>query len=109
MHGRSHYGLRMAAFLPYVLLHPRWQLRADTRWDGARRTLRLSDDQGLVSPLRPSPAFDSILEREFAARFAALGSDWELVREMGLEALDPSIERNRRLQDTLRGGPPIAV
>jgi predicted nuclease of restriction endonuclease-like RecB superfamily len=84
VHGRTHYGLRMAAFLPYVLLHPHWQLRADTRWDGARRTLRLSDEQGLVSPLRPSPTYDSILEREFAERFAALGSDWDLVREMGL-------------------------
>ena len=87
VHGRTHYGLRMAAFLPYVLLHPRWQLRADTRWDGARHTLRLSDESGLVSPLRPSPAFDSILEREFAERFAALQSDWSLVREMGLVLL----------------------
>jgi uncharacterized protein len=87
VHGRTHYGLRMAAFLPYVLLHARWQLRADTRWDGARRTLRLTDEQGLVTPLRPGPAFDSILEREFAERFAALGSAWELVREMGLVLL----------------------
>ncbi len=84
VHGRSHYGVRMAAFLPYVLLHPRWQLRAATRWDQARRTLYLTDEQGLVSHLHPTPAYDSILERELAERFAALGSDWALVREMGL-------------------------
>jgi predicted amidohydrolase len=32
-----------------------------------------------------------------------------MVREMGLEVLDQTIERNRHLQDTIRGGPPIAV
>jgi uncharacterized protein len=84
VHGRTHYGLRMAAFLPYVLLHPRWQLRAVTRWDGARRNLYLTDEHGLQSHLHPTPAFDSILERELAERFAALESPWTLVREMGL-------------------------
>jgi hypothetical protein len=29
-----------------------------------------------------------------------------MVREMGLERLDESLERNRKLQDTIRGGPP---
>jgi predicted nuclease of restriction endonuclease-like RecB superfamily len=90
IHGRTHYGVRMAAFLPYVLLHPRWQLHAVTRWDGARRALHLTDESGLVSYLRPSPAFDSILERELAERFAALSTDWQLVREMGLIPLGGS-------------------
>src|SRR5262249_24175093 len=80
----------MAAFLPYVLLHPRWQLHAATRWDGARRTLRLTDESGLITYLRPGPAFDSILERELAERFAALATEWQLVREMGLIPLGGS-------------------
>ncbi len=90
VHGRSHYGLRMAAFLPYVLLHPRWQLRATTRWDRARRSFHLTEESGFVSHLHPSPAFDSILERELAARFAGLESAWTLVREMGLILLGGS-------------------
>jgi hypothetical protein len=31
-----------------------------------------------------------------------------MVRDLGLEVLDETIERNRRLQDAIRGGPPSA-
>ena len=30
----------------------------------------------------------------------------KMVRELGLELPEPSLERNQRLQDSLRGGPP---
>jgi len=86
VHGRTHYGLRMAAFLPYVLLHPRWQLRAVTPLGRAPgRTLYLTDEQGLVSHLHPSPRvrLDPRARAGGALRGAG-GAPGRLVREMGL-------------------------
>ncbi|WP_049970612.1 DUF790 family protein [Haladaptatus cibarius] len=78
------YGTRFARLLRTIVKAAEWRLTATIDDSGTKRNLTLSD----CDPVRPpgsepigDVSFDSDVEREFAARFAALGLDWNLVRE----------------------------
>ncbi|GAA0199364.1 DUF790 family protein [Haladaptatus pallidirubidus] len=78
------YGTRFARLLRTLVKADEWRLTATIDDSGTERDLALSDSD----PIRPpgtepigEVSFDSDVEREFAARFDALGLDWNLVRE----------------------------
>ncbi|GAA0304748.1 DUF790 family protein [Halarchaeum salinum] len=81
------YGTRFARVLRAVVGRDEWRVEATIDDRGTERTMTLSD----ADPLRVPDAepvtdvsYDSGVEREFAARFAALDLDWDLVREPDL-------------------------
>lgn len=82
----TRYGVRFAKMLPKLLTCEAWRLTAVV-W-GPRRNrfqLRLSSNDGLRSPLEPSAAFDSDLEREiFAHWHSAPVTGWTMKRESEL-------------------------
>ncbi len=83
------YGLQFAKFLPALLLCRRWQMEADVQPPGVRSRgpLRytLDDRTDLRTHFKSSGPFDSRLEADFAAEFAAkyggARRKWELARE----------------------------
>lgn len=87
------YGVRMAAFLPALLLCRNWTLQADVPDDDARRTRRftLDDSVGLVSHHKEWSAYDSEVEAVFARRFARLDSEWNVEREAAFVDLKDAV------------------
>lgn len=84
----TRYGRQFAAFLPALFLCEAWQMQADVRPDrrhGSSYLYHLNDQTPLTSHFKRSPAFDSRLEADFAAEFAAKFGDergkWILTRE----------------------------
>jgi predicted nuclease of restriction endonuclease-like RecB superfamily len=77
------YGTRLARLLRTVAAADEWQLGADVDDRGTERTLRLETGDVSVPGTEPvaEPTFDSGIEAEFYARFAALDLAWTLVRE----------------------------
>jgi predicted nuclease of restriction endonuclease-like RecB superfamily len=83
------YGLQFAKFLPALLLCRRWQMEADVQPPGvhSRGPLRytLDDRTDLRTHFKAAGPFDSRLEADFAAEFAAkyggARRKWELARE----------------------------
>ncbi|MBI4699676.1 MAG: DUF790 family protein [Deltaproteobacteria bacterium] len=73
------YGLRLGMFLPAVLRCAAWRLEAEFLWGQPRRRARfeLGPEQGLV-PFGPVPSGPSPEIAELAARFAELGSRWQV-------------------------------
>ena len=78
------YGSQFARLLRSVARTDDWTLSARIDDRGTERELHLSDDDPIrvpgVEPL-VEDRYDSGVEADFAARFAALDLDWELVRE----------------------------
>lgn len=93
----TRYGRQLAAFLPALLLGEKWQMQASVRPPGYERTLTYALDP--ASPLRThfkrSGDFDSRLEADFAAEFAAKFGDerqqWQLTREDEVLLLDDTV------------------
>ncbi|WP_227376565.1 DUF790 family protein [Haladaptatus halobius] len=78
------YGTRFARLLRTVVKADEWHLTATVDDYGTERELVLTDADPVRAPgTEPvsDVSFDSSVEREFAARFEALGLDWNLVRE----------------------------
>jgi hypothetical protein len=76
------YGLRMAIFLPALLLCTRWKMQAEIiRPDGKRQYFHLDEKTGLVSHYRDTTVYDSLLEETFAERFEQTSTTWRLERE----------------------------
>lgn len=78
------YGTRFARLLRTLVKATDWRLTATVDDRGTERRMVLSDSD----PIRPpgvepvaEVTFDSGVESDFAARFAALDLDWDLVRE----------------------------
>ena len=71
------YGVRLAAFLPSVLLLSKWELRADLRIGTERKPaeMTLSHADGLLSPKEPPPPIRPEIEALLEA-FAKLESPW---------------------------------
>ncbi len=83
------YGTRFARLLRTLAGTASWELVADVDDRGTERELRLTDADPVRVPGTDPVAevtFDSGVERDFAARFEALGLDWVLVREPDLLA-----------------------
>jgi hypothetical protein len=77
------YGTGFARLLRSVAATPEWRLTATVDDRGTERELTLSGEDVSVPGVEPvaEPTYDSGVEREFAARFAALDRPWALRRE----------------------------
>ncbi|MFB6101285.1 MAG: DUF790 family protein [Haloplanus sp.] len=77
------YGTAFARLLRSVATASSWRLVATVDDRGTERELVLTDGDVSVPGVEPvaEPTYDSGVEADFAARFAALDLDWELVRE----------------------------
>ncbi|RMG18353.1 MAG: DUF790 family protein [Planctomycetota bacterium] len=94
----ARYGVRMAGFLPALLLCPRWELDADVRLGKSRRSrrFRLSPEVGLVGRRRDAGAWLPDMVGAFTARFAELAPDWSVdeqvpVLNLGGEVVVPDL------------------
>ncbi|MEF8901505.1 MAG: DUF790 family protein [Halovenus sp.] len=77
------YGTRFARLLRSVAKAAEWELTATVDDRGTERELRLTDADVSVPGVDPvtEVTYDSGVEADFAARFASLDLDWDLVRE----------------------------
>ena len=77
------YGTRFARLLRTVAKTGEWTLSATIDDRGTERELTLSTGDITVPNVDPvtDVSYDSGVEADFAARFGALGLDWELIRE----------------------------
>ncbi len=77
------YGTSFARLLRSVAKTDDWRLSATIDDRGRERTMTLTDADVSVPGVEPisEPTYDSAVESEFAAAFASLDTDWELVRE----------------------------
>lgn len=86
------YGLKLAVFLPALLLCTRWKMEAEiVSTDGERRFFPLDESVGLRSHYRDSTVYDSLLERTFAERFGECASGWEIEREVAIINLKDTV------------------
>jgi len=86
------YGLKLAVFLPALLLCTRWKMEAEiVAADGERRFFPLDESAGLHSHYRDSTVYDSLLERTFAERFGEIESGWEIEREVAIINLKDTV------------------
>jgi hypothetical protein len=84
------YGTAFARLLRSVAAGTEWHLAATIDDRGTDRTLELADADVTVPGVDPvtDPTYDSGVEADFAARFAALDLDWDLRREPEPLAVD---------------------
>jgi len=76
------YGLKMAVFLPALLLCTRWSMQAKIRrTDGRTQEFILDDKAPFESHYKDQTAYDSLLEETFASRFEKAKTEWQLERE----------------------------
>jgi predicted nuclease of restriction endonuclease-like RecB superfamily len=75
------YGIRMAAFLPALLLAKDWNMTADVRTRDGIKYFRLDPNCGLESHFTPLPEFDSKAEETFFGKFNRKDRDWKVERE----------------------------
>lgn len=86
------YGLKLAVFLPALLLCTRWKMEAEiVTAEGEQRYFPLDESSNLVSHYRDSTMYDSLLEKTFAERFTALESGWEIEREVAIINLKETV------------------
>lgn len=93
----TRYGTDIAKLLPALLHVSKWSLVADLRLrDPYTRELRdrrfsLDSTCGLVTHYPPGKPYDSLLESAFVERWTALGSAWQLEREVDLIPIPGSV------------------
>lgn len=75
------YGIRLARFLPALVLADDWTMRAELEWEDETRTFRLSDEAPLVSHYSPDAQWKADEEAYFEEQFDDEETDWELTRE----------------------------
>ncbi|WP_224269038.1 DUF790 family protein [Haloprofundus salinisoli] len=77
------YGTGFARLLRTAAKAPEWSLTATVDDRGTEREMTLTNEDVSVPGVDPvaEPTYDSGVEADFAARFAALNLDWDLVRE----------------------------
>jgi predicted nuclease of restriction endonuclease-like RecB superfamily len=87
------YGIRMAAFLPALLLCTKWKMEAEiVSSDQDKRYFVLdSETHKLESHYKDATQYDSLLEEKFAERFEKLNSDWILERETEIVNLKDTV------------------
>lgn len=80
------YGVKMAGFLPALLLCEAWSLEAEVQLGHARqrRTFVLDPSAGLRSRARDAGAWLPELVEAFERRFAEVAPDWEIDRAVPL-------------------------
>lgn len=86
------YGLKLAVFLPALLLCTRWKMEAEiVTAAGEHRYFPLDESANLVSHYRDSTMYDSLLEKTFAERFHAIESGWKIEREVAIINLKETV------------------
>ena len=86
------YGLKLAVFLPALLLCTRWKMEAETVTSGGEHRYFPHDESALlVSHYRDRTMYDSLLERTFAERFSAIDSGWQIEREVAIINLKETV------------------
>lgn len=86
------YGIKMAVFLPALLLCTRWKMEAEIVGnDGRKRAFVLDENHGLVSHYRDQTVYDSLLEETFAGRFEKAETAWRLERETEIVNLKDTV------------------
>ena len=86
------YGLKLAVFLPALLLCTRWKMEAEiVTAAGEHRYFPLDESANLVSHYRDSTMYDSLLEKTFAERFHATESGWKIEREVAIINLKETV------------------
>ncbi|MGM0555989.1 MAG: DUF790 family protein [Myxococcota bacterium] len=75
------YGIRMARFLPALLLMDDWSMTAALDWEDQEREFHLDSDQGLVSHYTAKGQWVAEEERYFEERFEEHDTDWRLERD----------------------------
>ncbi len=86
------YGLKLAVFLPALLLCTRWKMEAEiVSSDGTHQFFPLDESSGLISHYRDSTIYDSLLERTFAERFVEIDSGWQIEREVAILNLKDTV------------------
>jgi predicted nuclease of restriction endonuclease-like RecB superfamily len=93
----TRYGLGIAKLIPALLHVTKWSLAADLHWrdpySKQEQSKRFTLDSGcdLVSHYASGKPYDSFLELSFADRWASLGSEWRLEREVDLIPVPGSV------------------
>lgn len=84
--GTARYGVKMAGFLPALLLCEDWKLEAQVELGRGRklRKFELTPEQGLVTHARDVGAWLPDMIEAFAERFCELSEDWSVDREVPL-------------------------
>ncbi len=86
------YGLKLAVFLPALLLCTRWKMEAEiVTAAGEHRSFPLDESANLVSHYHDSTMYDSLLEKTFAERFHATESGWKIEREVAIINLKETV------------------
>ena len=75
------YGIRMAKFLPGLLLAKNWEMRADIQTPQGPKLFYLDQRCGLTSYYTPRELFDSQIEEKFFIKFTRKERDWTIERE----------------------------
>jgi len=75
------YGMRLARFLPAVVLADGWELEADLDWEDSRKKFELSSDDGLVSHYTADGQWKADEEEYFEEQFEDYETEWSLERE----------------------------
>ncbi len=86
------YGIKMAVFLPALLLCIRWKMEAEIALtDGRKGLFVLDENHTLVSHYKDQTVYDSLLEETFAGRFEKAKTDWVLERETEIVNLKDTV------------------
>jgi len=80
-HHTQRYGVRMARFLPGLLLAESWEMSAEIQTSHGFKIFKLDSDSGLSSHYRPVSLFDSLIEKRFFEKFARRDRKWIIERE----------------------------
>ncbi|MCA9524582.1 MAG: DUF790 family protein [Myxococcales bacterium] len=83
------YGVKLASFLPALLLCPRWRAEATLDLKGQRRKLELHPDLPLQRPYRDRGTWVSDEETRLRQRLTSDFDDWELVESAQILTLGP--------------------
>jgi len=79
------YGTAIAKLLPAIIANSRWTVEAKILWKFTNTLYDFKLESWKHSPLfgpqRTAETFDSFVEKNFASRFKALNSEWQLKRE----------------------------
>ncbi|MBN1893553.1 DUF790 family protein [bacterium] len=85
------YGVRIAVFLPGLLLAKSWSLVADVHTRQGIKMFLLDSNSGLSSHYPAVPPFDSRLEETFFNKFARKSRGWTIEREGDIIVLEDSV------------------
>jgi predicted nuclease of restriction endonuclease-like RecB superfamily len=85
------YGIRMAAFLPGLILAKEWRMYAQVDTPQGLKQYHLNNRCGLTSYYTNLPPFDSSIEKNFYNKFSRKKRSWTIERESRLIDLGDTI------------------